>query len=426
MQKNIKNRTIYCHDNLEILMGINSGCVDLIYLDPPFNKKKIFTAPIGSSAEGASFKDIFSEEDLKDEWINSIKEDHDNIYSFLSGIKDYGNKYNFCYLAYMAIRLLECYRILKDTGSLYLHCDPTMSHYLKLLLDCIFGEDNFQNEIVWAYSGPSSGKISRFPRKHDIIFYFVKKEIVFHRENIRVPYKSLHTDKGKDSKIWGKTGVLQDEKIRKEYIDRGKIPFDWWNDIPSGGHISPKERTGYPTQKPLKLLERIIKASSNEGDFVLDPFCGCATTCIAAEKLGRQWMGIDISIKAYDLVKQRLKNEVARPEELFEFEKIINFHTDPPQRTDIGRDYRERKYVYIISNKKYKGEYKVGIAKNCESRLNSYQIADPNRDYKLEYKRLTPFYREVEKHIHNKFPNKHEWVQGKIENIKKEILKYKV
>ena len=148
---NIKNRTIFCKDNLDILEGINSNSIDLIYLDPPFNKNKVFTAPIGTSAEGASFSDIFREEDVKDEWLKTIEEDHDELYKFLCGIKNRGNEYNFCYLCYMAIRLIECQRILKDTGSLYLHCDPTMSHYLKLLLDVIFGEKNFRNEIIWHY-----------------------------------------------------------------------------------------------------------------------------------------------------------------------------------------------------------------------------------------------------------------------------------
>ncbi len=140
---NVKNRQIFCHDNLGVLQGINASCIDLIYLDPPFNKKKVFTAPIGSSAEGASFRDIFRAEDIKKEWLLEIKEGHEKIYSFLDGIKiiEGGTSYNFCYLAYMAIRLIECHRILKDTGSLYLHCDPTMSHYLKILLDCVFGEE---------------------------------------------------------------------------------------------------------------------------------------------------------------------------------------------------------------------------------------------------------------------------------------------
>ncbi len=142
---NVKNRTIFCKDNLDVLVGINSKSIDLIYLDPPFNKKKLFTAPIGTSAEGASFSDIFKEEDVKDGWLNTIKEDHYNIHHLLESVKVIEGKgsYNFCYLAYMAIRLVECHRVLADTGSIYLHCDQTMSHYLKLLMDCIFDEKQF-------------------------------------------------------------------------------------------------------------------------------------------------------------------------------------------------------------------------------------------------------------------------------------------
>ena len=164
---NLKNRTIFNRDNFDILKGINSKCIDLIYLDPPFNKKKEFAAPIGSSAEGASFKDWFREADVKDEWLKEIKEDYDGLHTFLTSVKNLSNitasknnkhyLYNYCYLSYMAIRLIEMRRILKDTGSIYLHCDPTMSHYIKILMDIIFGEKNFRNEIIWHYyNGASS------------------------------------------------------------------------------------------------------------------------------------------------------------------------------------------------------------------------------------------------------------------------------
>ncbi|MCY4312270.1 MAG: hypothetical protein OXD44_00970, partial [Gammaproteobacteria bacterium] len=128
---NVKNRTIFNDDNLDVLRGINSECIDLIYLDPPFNKNKKFTAPIGSSAVGAEFSDIFREKDVKDEWLVTIEQDHPELYHYLKGVRGVGNPYNFAYLAYMGIRLLECYRVIKQTGSIYLHCDPTMSHYLK-------------------------------------------------------------------------------------------------------------------------------------------------------------------------------------------------------------------------------------------------------------------------------------------------------
>ena len=160
---NIKNRTIFCKDNLEILKGINSNSIALIYLDPPFNKNKIFTAPIGTSAEGASFSDIFREEDVKDEWIETIKEDTTDLFNFLSGIKEIGNHYNFCYLCYMAIRLMEMHRILKDTGSLYLHCDPTMSHYLKLSFLLSFRKKFYAlNKNFWLFYFYNMNQSQRF------------------------------------------------------------------------------------------------------------------------------------------------------------------------------------------------------------------------------------------------------------------------
>ena len=449
---NIKNRTIFCRDNLDILEGINSNCIDLIYLDPPFNKKKQFTAPMGSSAEGASFRDWFKEEDVKDEWLQTIKEDYDGIYQFLTSVRNlssfqsHKNKhylYNYCYLCYMAVRLIEMHRILKDTGSIYLHCDPTMSHYLKILMDLIFGENNFRNEIVWCYE-KFSNRANYFLRNHDIIIFYCKnkEKIFFHKLEkehftlkksaetiLRQGYHILNNHK----KLLVYNSLKANKKIKEakekgfeiSYLERKKkYENDYWliENIPSQSN----ERVGYPTQKPIKLLERIINASSNEGDIVLDPFCGCATTCVASEKLDRQWIGVDISIKAYELVKQRLKNEVANPENIFDYEKDLNFSASPPKRTDTnGEDNIVKKYVYVVSHPQYKGLYKVGIAKDWKSRLNSYQTSDPLRQYKMEYKHLTPLFRETEKHIHNIFDNLGEWVQASLENIKKEIENYK-
>ena len=183
--------------------------------------------------------------------------------------------------------------------------------------------------------------------------------------------------------------------------------------------------TGYPTQKPLKLLERIIKASSNEGDFVLDPFCGCATTCVAAEKIGRKWAGIDVSYKAYDLVRDRLKKEIANPEDLFKHKNELHFFTTPPKRTDSGENDQIKKWVYVISNPSFKNMYKVGIATNWKTRLNSYQTSDPKRAYHLEHKKETPHFRALEKHIHENFESNHEWVSGNLEEIIKEIENFK-
>lgn len=421
---NVENRTIFCDDNLDVLCGINSQCIDLIYLDPPFNKNKKFTAPIGTSAEGAGFKDIFREEDLKQEWSDTLKQDQPELFSYLNGIKEVGNHYNFAYLAYMAIRLIECHRVLKSTGSLYLHCDPTMSHYLKTTMDCIFGEKNFRNEVVWCYS--TSGRTKKFfAKKHDIILLYTKTNKSFWG-NYKIPvskkYLNSHyrqfDSKGRRCRIRVDHG-----KTRIYYPEDGMICNDWW-EIPYLNSMS-EERTGYPTQKPVVLLERIIKASSNEGDMVLDPFCGCATTCVAAERLDRNWIGIDTSIKAYELVKERLDKEVVESPKVWVWKDVIDLKTDPPNRTDQAEDYREQKFVYVISHPKYPGEYKVGIAKDWKSRLNSYQTSDPDRQYKLEFKLETPWFRETEQYIHGKFENKHEWVSGNMEDIIDEIRNYK-
>ena len=483
-QKTIKNRTIFCKDNLDILQGINSNSIDLIYLDPPFNKKKVFTAPIGSSAEGASFKDYFREEDVKNEWVQTIKEDHIELHNFLTGIKTISSNkyylYNYCYLSYMAIRLIEIKRILKDTGSIYLHCDPTMSHYIKLLMDIIFGENNFRNEIVWQRND-KRGKGSQFASKKygsntDTILFYTKtdnfklenttkssKEEVFKKFNktdkkgrkyyvgiplfcsksmgarpnlcftwkgFKNPYpsgwrlskKRLEEEYQKGNIIITEDGKLERRKYLEDY--EGEPIDNNWIDI---SRVIGKEDTGYPTQKPLALLERIIRASSEEEDVVLDPFCGCATTCIAAEKLNRQWTGIDVSHKAYDLVRERLQKEVANPENLLQYQNEIHYSTTPPKRTDTkGDSGLLRKYIYVISNKSYPNDYKVGIASDVDKRLNSYQTSDPKRGYKLEFKLLTDKFRDVEKSIHkdSSFEVRHEWVKGNLKNIIKAIKQY--
>ena len=342
MQATLKTRSIFCRDNLEVMRGMNSDLVDLIYLDPPFNKKKQFTAAIGSSAEGASFHDYFHCDDIGDEWLGLIADEYPGIFDYIQGVGGIGHRSNQYYLCYMAIRLIEMHRILKDSGSLYLHCDSTMSHYLKLLLDCIFGEQNFRNEIVWCYGAGHPPK-KDFARKHDIIYRYSKtEERTFNVDNaaLRIPFNDTsvkmhfsHVDS--DGRAYRKYA-----SGKRAYKDEGKVVPDYWIDIDGQKARSPisSEYIGFPTQKPLALLERIIHASSNEGDLVMDPFCGSATTCVAAEKLGRRWIGIDISEKAYQLVESRLQHEVynaglsataaaGRPE--------VILRTDLPTRSDL-------------------------------------------------------------------------------------------
>ena len=277
---------------------MNSETVDLIYLDPPFNSKADYSAPIGSAAAGAAFKDTWSLDDLDNEWIELMESRYPSLWRVLQAAMSPSDK---SYLVYMAIRLLEMRRILKPTGSIYLHCDPTMSHYLKLVMDAIFGRERFVNEIVWGYGlGGSSPRW--WSRKHDIILFYTSTD-------------SYCFDKP--------TQPATSNRMKGQQ----KGMTDVW-DIPSINNRA-KERTGYPTQKPLALLHLIVAASSRPGDVVLDPFCGCATTLVAADDLQRHWVGIDISPKAAELVKGR----IADRQGLF---KDITHRTDVPQRTDMG------------------------------------------------------------------------------------------
>ena len=323
----IPNHTIFTRDNLDIMRGMDSESVDLIYLDPPFNSNRHYQAPIGSQAAGAEFKDAWTFEDTKEAWWGLIADEHPAIYKVIDAAGDVGSKGDKAYLIYMAMRLLEMHRILKSTGSIFLHCDPTMSHSLKMVMDAIFGRKNFRNEIVWGYTGPGSPKMRQFNRKHDIIFWYsAGTKWTFNGDAVRLPHKDGAPHAG---------GFKGGEKpiTDPEYGRKGKIPETWWTDIAIAPR-SRKEYTGYPTQKPLALLRRVIEASSNEGDVVLDPFCGCATACIAAEGLGRQWIGIDISSKAAELVRIRAEKELT---DLLGSQKrifAINHRTDIPVRSD--------------------------------------------------------------------------------------------
>ena len=412
---NFSNRTIFCLDNLPILRAMNSNCVNLIYLDPPFNKKKEFTAPIGSSAEGAGFKDIFTEDEVKDEWVEEIKKSNPILHALLAGISEFSNKYNYCYATYMAIRLIEIYRVLTPSGAVYLHCDATMSHYLKLMMDCIFGEKNFRNEIIWCYSGPSR-RLEGFTQKHDVILYYAKSPT--HNYNPqRVPHKSgLHGRGG-----LGFRASTTDDSELTALEAKGKLLEDWWHDITPVGRMV-KEVTGYPTQKPLALLERIIKASSNEGDLVLDPFCGCATACVAAERLGRRWAGIDVSHKAYELVKERLGKE---KHTLIDWNNEIHYTQIRPKRSDGGDDGDVHGFVYIISNPSYPDQLKIGISKDPEKRLNGFQTSDPNRGYKIEKIYQTKYNAEIESMVHHHYQSKTEWVDSSnVAEVYKLIISY--
>lgn len=310
------------------MRGMNSDTVDLIYLDPPFNSNADYAAPIGSEAAGAEFKDTWGLDDINLAWHGLIKHEHPGLYGMLLATQKIHGDSMMSYLIYMAPRIIEMKRLLKPTGSIYLHCDPTASSYLKLTMDAVFGKQNFRNEIIWCYS--ISGRSKRFfAKKHDTILLYTKSEKGFwgdYRISVSEEYLESHyrqvDEQGRRCRIRTDAG-----KTRIYYPEEGMICNDWW-EIPYLNSMS-KERIGYPTQKPLILLERIITASSNEGDMVLDPFCGCATACIAAERLGRQWVGIDISAKAADLVEMRMEKDLG----LF----WQGMHRrDTPERDDLG------------------------------------------------------------------------------------------
>ena len=309
--------TLYTGDNLYILNGMNSEMVDLIYLDPPFNSKRTYSAPIGSKAMGAEFKDIWTWSDVDAECLNAL-DDHPALVEYIYSIGRVHGKAMMSYITYMAQRIIQMHRVLKDTGSLYLHVDPTASHYLKIVLDQIFGKDNFQNEIIWYYKNASRGR-KRFAKSHDIILVYSKaKDFTFYADNVLVPFESGMT-------AWRKAKSGGD-------MPKGKVPDDVII-MPSLNTMA-SERTGYPTQKPLALLHKIIEASSAQEDIIFDPFCGCATTCVAAQQLNRRWIGIDIEAKAADLLVQRLSGKREGGDKDILFKDFI--HTDRiPHRTDI-------------------------------------------------------------------------------------------
>ena len=340
-EPNFKPKTIWTGDNLPIMRGMNSACVDTIYLDPPFNSKRNYAAPIGSEAAGAEFTDIWSLNDIDQEWINLIGDKHPKLYRVLLAAMTDSDK---SYLSYMAPRLLEIRRLLKDTGSIYLHCDQTMSHYLKLMMDAIFGRDNFRNEVIWAYNKWTNAS-THYQRNHDVILFYTKSTENIHTYHKKfLDFNQAHTEKGfHTNTIAGKRQILIYDYKKAEHIDKsmfdivtdrtdqpmGKAIGDWWADI-SILNSQSKERTGFRTQKPLALLDRIIQVSSDEGDIILDPFCGCATTLASADALRRNWVGIDISPVATKLIKERIKKQQGL------FQDIIS-RDDIPQRTDLGK-----------------------------------------------------------------------------------------
>ena len=301
---------LYFGDNLEILREMGDQRVDLICTDPPFNSGRNYNAFFKDSfAQNKAFSDIWTwdtaTEDVRAD-VEQRARANDTYKALDTCLKGYdmvlqnavsGNKGAMrAYLAFMGPRLAEMHRILKDTGSIYLHCDPTASHYLKGVMDAIFDVKNYRNEIVWHYHTGGASK-RWFAKKHDtLLFYSRSDKYHFFSERIRVPRTPKSLKRAANPK-----------GARISASDKDKLAPDVWTDVPAINPMA-KERLGYPTQKPRALYERMIQASSNPGDLVLDPFCGCGTTIDAAHTHNRFWMGIDVTILALDPMRERLRD----------------------------------------------------------------------------------------------------------------------
>lgn len=304
---------MYFGDNLHILREhIRDESVDLIYLDPPFNKGKDYNivhvqrGGAKPAAQVAAFEDTWHwNQAAWESYQETVRTGPPEVAEALQAFRRLVPKTDMlAYLSMMAPRLVEMRRVLRKTGSIYLHCDPTASHYLKLLMDAVFGPPQFQNEVVWYYRGGGVSKV-RFGRRHDTLLFYTKgKKWTFDVDAVRTPYSAESM-----ARLKYKAKSFRGEKVYDKYEPNplGKHPDDVWELQPV--MPSAKQRVGYPTQKPERLLERVILASSAKGDTVLDPFCGCGTTVAVAERLERRWIGIDIAKVAVDVIEKRLRDD---------------------------------------------------------------------------------------------------------------------
>ena len=262
---------LICGDNLEVMEGLADASIDLICTDPPFCSQRDYGA-------------------FDDRWDDGLKG----------------------YLKFMRPRVEQMHRLLKETGSLYLHCDPSASHYLKVMLDEVFGRKHFRNEIVWKRTyGQIAQPKRKMPTQHDIVLFYAKTESAEYKQ-VYLPLlnRSINNYRKTDKDGRAYKEYKHKGKKKRVYLDKikGRLMGNLWIDIERVHHFS-NERTGYPTQKPAKLYERMIKASSNEGDIVLDPFCGSGTTLVAANNLGRYYIGIDEKTDAIEIAEQRLAQQ---------------------------------------------------------------------------------------------------------------------
>ena len=338
------NRTVFISDNLPFLQTLDSESVDLVVIDPPFGKKQTFTGRLrpplskqereqeqdlmvnwgvydvasayelgveypDQTGETALFREMWRfERVLQQDWWDAVRETP--IWWLIESTRRTHDEDTAAYIAFMAQRMVEIRRILKPTGSVYLHCDHDANAYLRQMMDAVFGSSNFRNEIIWAYTGPSNTR-RWFPRKHDtILFYAKSNNAVFNRDAVRVPYDQETI--ARRGRVEGARSIIspsvetagrRSEQQVQSIFGQGKVPESWWSDIPA--LTNQRETTGYPTQKPQALAERIIQASSNPGDLVLDCFAGCAYVPVAAEMLDRRWIACDMSPRAWTIVRRQ-------------------------------------------------------------------------------------------------------------------------
>lgn len=365
MVKPIDKNTLFYGDNLPILREyIPDESIDLIYLDPPFNSSRSYNVLFKdeSGKESASQITAFEDtwhwgEDAERTYHDLVQNASANVSKMISALREFiGTNQMMAYLVMMTARLIELHRVLKPTGSIYLHCDPTASHYLKIVMDTIFGLENFRNEIIWQRTNVHSDS-KTWSAISDTILFYTKSNIFtwnpihlpHSEEHIESKYKSIDND-GRRYTLSDMTSpnprpnmmyewkgfpfppngwrysketmakldtegriYYPDDKTKrprlKRYLEEmaGNLVTNVWTDI-NPINSQAQERLGYPTQKPVALLERILQASSNEGDIILDPFCGCGTAIAAAEKLNRKWIGIDVTHLSISLMKYRLKD----------------------------------------------------------------------------------------------------------------------
>jgi site-specific DNA-methyltransferase (adenine-specific) len=423
-----KNR-LYYGDNLAVLRDyIPSASVDLIYLDPPFNSRQdynvLFAEKDGarSASQITAFKDTWEWNEEAARSYEFVVEQGGHVAEAMRAFRTLlGGSDMLAYLAMMAPRLVELRRVLKDTGSIYLHCDPTASHYLKLLIDGVFGPQFFKNEIVWRRGTPKGHAFTRFASSHDTILFSGKSaETIWNYDAAFKSYSLENLDEKTDAKYAAQdadgrryqlTSLLNPnhnrpnlqyefmgvtrtwrwtrERMRvaaedglivqpkpgsvprfKRYLDgqKGKPIGDIWEDI-SPINSQAQERLGYPTQKPEALLERILRASSNEGDLVLDPFCGCGTTVQVAQKLNRRWIGIDITHLAIGLIKYRLDNSFGQ--EIRKSYQVIGEPKDVAGAAQLAEEnkYQFQNWALGLCGARREGEIKKGADRGIDGRL---------------------------------------------------------